>query len=406
MKDAFESLRRLARSGLASARTVFAQARTFLLAGLETLRTGATAGVRRTRAFTLQAWQAACAHARAGWVSFRESWTKTDWFAGLEPLPPGMASSLAAMAIVTGLVLTSLLHADYHQRQAMEARMIASGEHPSQQPPPGTEPAPEAVPEPAIPEAAPAPSAGAALPQAGEAFVERFDRDAITDRWSISHGWSNGSWMLNDWQRSAVEVKPGLLTLHLRRGPEGSKNELSSGEVQSHQRHRYGYFEVRMKVPRGAGLVTGVFSYAGRDGRIRPNEIDIEILGRNTRVVELTIHEGGQATSQKITLPFDAADGFHTYGFDWQPESVRWYVDGKLIHVEDGPAARRVTRPQQLILNLWASRELHAWVGRIDMTRAPWRLDVSCIAYSPAYSGPLCSPDPPGLPAPALRRRQ
>lgn len=405
MKETLERLRRLARSGLARARAVLAQARPLLLAALETIRETAAAGVRRTRAVTLRTWRAMSAHTRAGWISFRDSWTKKDWFAGMEPLPPGLASNLAAIAIVTGLVLTSLLYADYYERQAMEARMIASGEHPSQQPPPGAGPEAEPVPEQVTPEASPAPSA-AALPQTGETFIERFDRSDITDRWNISHGWSNGSWMLNDWRRSEVEVKPGLLTLHLRRGPEEAGNELSSGEIQSHQRHRYGYFEVRMKVPRGAGLVTGVFSYAGRDGRVRPNEIDIEILGRNTRVAELTIHEGGQATSQRITLPFDAADGFHTYGFDWQPGFVRWYADGKLIHVEDGPAARRVTRPQQFILNLWASRELHAWVGRIDMARAPWRLEVSCIAYAPAYSGTLCSQDPPVSPPIGLRRKQ
>jgi len=404
MKETLERLRRLARSGLASARAVVTHARTFLLAAWETIRTRSGAGLRQTRAFTLRAWQVTRTQARAGWISFRDSWTKKDWFAGMEPLPPGMASNLAAIAIVTGLVVTSLVYADYHARQAMEARQIASGEHPSQQPPPSVEPEAPPVPEPATPEAAPAPSASGALPQTGEAFVERFDRDTLSDRWNISHGWSNGSWMLNDWQQSEVETRPNLLTLHLRRGPKTSKNELSSGEIQSHQRHRYGYFEVRMKVPRGAGLVTGVFSYAGRDGRTRPNEIDIEILGRNTRVVELTIHEGGQATSQKITLPFDAADGFHTYGFDWQPGFVRWYADGKLIHVEDGPAARRVTRPQQFILNLWASKELHAWVGRIDMTRAPWRLDVSCIAYAPAYSGEICSPPPQGAATPDLRR--
>lgn len=382
----------MARSGLASARAGFRHARGFGLRCWESFTTAAAGALVRARSITTATLATVRTRTRAGWVSFRDSWTKKDWMAGMEPLPPGMASNLAAIAIVTGLVLTSLLYADYHQRQAMEARMIASGEHPSQQLPSDTPDSP-AVPEPATPEAAPAPSASPALPQTGEAFVERFGRDAISDRWNISDGWSNGDWMLNDWRRGEVEHRTDLLTLHLRPGPSNSTKELSSGEIQSHQRFRYGYFEVRMKVPRGAGLVTGMFSYAGRDGRVRPNEIDIEILGRNTRVVELTIHEGGQATSKKVTLPFDAADGFHTYGFDWQPGYVRWYVDGQLIHVEDGPAARRVTRPQQFILNLWASRELHAWVGRIDMARAPWRLDVACVAYSPAYSGAICGPE-------------
>ncbi len=372
MKETLERLRRLARAGLNSARTAY----------------------DRARASAIQAWTATPDKLREGWASFRDSWTKKDWMAGIEPLPPGMAPILAAIAMVTGLVVTSLVYGDHYQRQAWEHRLIPSGEHPSQQddfPAPVEEPDAQPVPDPDTPEATPAPSAGSALPQQGEAFVERFDRDAIDDRWVVADGWSNGTWMANDWRRSSVGIQPNLLTLNLKKNPKGSEYELASGELQTHARHRYGYFEIRMKVPRASGLVTGFFTYAGRDGAQRPNEIDIEILGRNTRVVELTIHENNRPTSKKITLPFDAADDFHTYGFDWQPGHVRWYADGQLIHSETGGAAQRLVRPQQLFLNLWSSKELHAWVGRLDTNRAPWKLDVSCMAYAPTYTGALCN---------------
>lgn len=371
MKEPLEWLRRLARSGLDSARAGFGRART---------------GAARV-------WDGARMWARESWVSIRDSWTRTDWFAGMEPLPPGMAAHLAAIGIVTGLVVTSLVYGDHYNRQVAEDRLYPSWEHPSQQEalpqPDASEDAEPTVPDLATPEAAPAPSAGPALPQTGEAFVERFD-DPIQDRWRLSDGWSNGSWMANDWRASSVEVKPNLMTFHMRKSAKGSAYEFASGETQTHAKFRYGYFEVRMKVPRGAGLVTGMFTYAGREGSVRTNEIDIEILGRNTRVVELTIHEGGRATPKKITLPFDSADGFHTYGIDWQPGHIRWYADGKLIHAETGPVARRVTRPQQLILSLWGSRELDAWVGKLDAARAPWRLEVTCVAYNPDYAGEIC----------------
>jgi hypothetical protein len=48
-------------------------------------------------------------------------------------------------------------------------------------------------------------------------------------------------------------------------------------------------------------------------------------------------------------------------------------------------------RPQQLILNLWASEQLDSWVGKLDLAKAPWRLDVSCMAYAATYSGRICS---------------
>ncbi|MDP3495622.1 MAG: family 16 glycosylhydrolase [Hyphomonadaceae bacterium] len=361
----------------------------------------AWAGARKAssegRTSAAQLWATASERTRNGlkhgWISFRDSWTKQDWLAGIKPLPPGMAGNLTAIAIVTGLVVTSLVYGDYHQRRIAEARMIPSGEHPSQQQPlPTPEPAP--VPEPVTPpdpEAAPAPSAGPKFPQMGEAFVERFDGDELDGRWYVSDGWSNGDWMDNDWRASQISLGEHGATMTMEASPEGSEKPLASAEMKVQQDFRYGYFEIRMRVPRDPGIVTGVFTYAGQDGATRPHEIDIEILGRHTNMLEATIHENGKPTHKRIRLPFDAADGFHTYGFDWQPDAIRWYADGKMIHEERGPVVARMTRPQQFIIDLWATRALKEWVGPLNMSKAPWKLDIACVAYAPAYgSKSLC----------------
>ena len=347
-------------------------------------------GEGRTRAALLwtKASQTTRKGMKDGWISFRDSWTKQDWMAGIKPLPPGMAGNLAAIAIVTGLVVTSLVYGDYHQRRIAEARLIPSGEHPSQQQPaPTPEPAP--VPEPvtpAEPNAAPAPAAGPKLPQMGEAFIDRFDGDELDGRWYVSDGWSNGDWMDNDWRASQISLAEHGLTMTMDHGPEGSPKPLASAEMKVQQDFRYGYFEINMRVPSGPGIVTGVFSYAGQDGAVRPHEIDIEILGRHTNMLEATIHENGKPTHKRIRLPFDAADGFHTYGFDWQPDAIRWYADGKLIHEERGPVVARMRRPQQFIIDLWATKALKEWVGPLNLSKAPWKLDIACVAYAPTYA--------------------
>lgn len=252
----------------------------------------------------------------------------------------------------------------------------------------------------AHPAAGPAPAAEAgaapaasdqALPQIGEPFVDRFDRADITDRWYFSDGWTNGPWMANDWRASEVEVTPEGLTLHLRPAPAGSKLEYAGAEIQTRDSYRYGYFEARMRIPRGSGVIAAMFTYAGKSGAVKPNEMDIEILGRATEYVEMTIHETGHTTTRKQQMPFDSADGYHTYGLDWQPGHVRWYLDGKLVHEESGPAARRVVRPQKLMFSLWGSKTLGQWAGEMDRTKAPWRLDIACVAYQPAYTAPLCN---------------
>jgi endo-1,3-1,4-beta-glycanase ExoK len=283
---------------------------------------------------------------------------------------------------------------------AVEAKSIASQEHPAQQAaieaaiavatpaPAEVAPAPEAAPEPAATVAAPVPK----LPQVGKAFIDRFGDEWVNEeRWYISDGWSNGDWMESEWLRSQVSVTDEGLRLMVSRQPEGSKKPLGGGEVQTHGTYRYGYFETRMRIPRDPGLITGAFTYAGRDGEKAPEEIDIEFLGRATRRVELTIHENNRSTHRKIDLPFDAAEGFHSYAFDWQPDSVRWYVDGVMVHEVRGQTVANLTRPQKLMISNWATRELRAWAGEIDLSRGPWMLDVACVAYAPKYEGkPLC----------------
>ena len=413
MKGKYESL-------LQQAQAAVGRARAGLKRVLTGVRTSAQRGWSRARELSGQAWtnvreasrqgwsaasrfsiktsQRTASAFKRGWISFRDSWTKEDWFAGIKPLPPGMAGNLTAIAIVTGLVLTSLVYGDYHERKVEEARLIPSGEHPSQQDTPPVEPEaapapaplPAPVPEPAKPAepgAALAPSAPSKLPQMGEAFVERFGSDDIDGRWFVSDGWSNGDWMDNDWRRSQLNFGGNGLAMVMGPGHEDSDKPLASAEIRTNEFYRYGYFEVRMKVPRDPGVVTGVFTYAKPEGKVRPNEIDIEILGRETRILEATIHENGKPTHKKIRLPFDAADGFHTYGFDWQPNVVRWYADGKMIHEERGAAAVRLKRPQQLMINLWSSSKLKDWVGKLDRSKAPWSLDVACVAYAPTYGG-------------------
>jgi endo-1,3-1,4-beta-glycanase ExoK len=275
---------------------------------------------------------------------------------------------------------------------AIEQRAIAAQEHRSQEKPERDGRLPDSGPEQEeLAHSAPAPAESSEPDVTGKPFIDRFDAPTLSSRWFVSDGWSNGSWMANDWRASEVEIVPHGLALHLRKSAAGSEHELAGGEIRTLDYYRYGYFEIRMKVPRDPGVLIGVFTYADRKDKVRPNEIDIEILGKRTRTAELTIHENGRPTHKKIPLPFDAAEDFHTYGFDWQPGHVRWYADGRLIHEETGTAARNLVRPQQFIISVWASRELDSWVGNLDMSRAPWRMDVSCVAYASAYSGPLCN---------------
>ena len=326
---------------------------------------------------------------RAAWVNHLRAWLDADWFAGIKPLPPTMASKVAAVAMIGSIITVSLVYGENYLDGLWRGRLMASDElsHERQTDVPNEETTPntEATPAPAAP-ALPAPN------QIGEPFIDRFDQPTLGSHWFVSDGWGNGPHMDNDWRKSQVSTGPNGLVLTLDKSPPGEAKPLVSGEVRTMPFYRYGYFEVNMKVPRGSGLVTGIFTYAHIDGRVRSNEIDVEILGRDTRTLEATIHENGKSTHKRVRLPFDSADGFHTFGFDWQPGYVRWYADGKMIFEEAGPAAARLVRPQQLIFDVWGSTQLKSWVGPIDHNRAPWTLEIKCAAYQPTYPGrELCT---------------
>jgi beta-glucanase (GH16 family) len=103
----------------------------------------------------------------------------------------------------------------------------------------------------------------------------------------------------------------------------------------------YGRFEARIRIPRGQGLWPA-FWMLGTDidavGWPRSGEIDImENIGREPAIVHGTLHGPGYSGANGIgradTLSSGAyADDFHIFAVSWQPNEIRWYVDGRLYH--------------------------------------------------------------------------
>lgn len=231
--------------------------------------------------------------------------------------------------------------------------------------------------------------------QAGAAprpFVERFQTPVLDERWLVSDGWHSGEWFSAEWRASQTRLGPQGVTLTLApRNGEGEKPYVS-GEFSTREAYRYGYFEARLRMPRGRGLVSAFFTFARPGGLETRNEIDMELTGYDTRRIELVYHVAEQATLKVLELPFDAAADFHTYAFEWRPRIIRWYIDGRLVHVSRGRLVRQLDRPQRIFASLWNSERMPRWLGVIDPSEAPWEMRVACIAYAPTYEGrSLCA---------------
>ncbi|MER3444354.1 MAG: hydrolase [Armatimonadota bacterium] len=153
---------------------------------------------------------------------------------------------------------------------------------------------------------------------------------------------------------------------------------------------RYGRFEARIKLPRGQGLWPAFWLLGNNIGTVSwplCGEIDVmENIGREPRTVHGTLHgpgySGGAGIGKPYTLPADFADAFHVFALEWEPQELRWYVDG--VHYQtrtpaDLPEGARwvFDRPFFLILNLAVGG---AWPGMPDATtRFPQRMLVDYV---------------------------
>ena len=213
-------------------------------------------------------------------------------------------------------------------------------------------------------------------------FRDDFDR-LDTERWYISDGWSNGDWMACTWSQDMVAVEEGALKLTLSTAPQGGDNSLCA-EIQTHATYLYGTFEARMRTEAASGVNANIFTYIGPTHGESHNEIDVEILTRNTREVQFATHLEDRPTySHVATLPDgETTDAeFHTYSFTWEPDRVRWYIDGVLANELTGADVPQVA--QKIYLSHWNTTIMTDWMGEFVDPGRPLVLDVDWVAYTP-----------------------
>ncbi len=188
-----------------------------------------------------------------------------------------------------------------------------------------------------------------------------------------------------------VYVEDGVLRIRSRERNYGSQ-QYTSGRLDTRDKFApvYGLFEIRAKLPAGQGLWPAHWLYpqnrdwrmeclmaeevaAGREHLIpeeRPwySEIDImEFLGHERGVVYGTLHyctfDGKRkSTSGKVSGDTDYSADFHVYSLEWRPDSIKWYIDGKLYHAT---ASGIPHTPHYIILNTAVGG---SWPGNPDST--------------------------------------
>lgn len=163
------------------------------------------------------------------------------------------------------------------------------------------------------------------------------------------HGWGNNEWeYYTDRVENVAHDGGGNLAITARQETlddsfcwYGECTHTSARcTTQDKEEFTYGRIEARMKLPYGQGIwpafwmLGANFASAGWPGA---GEIDImEHIGREPRTVHGTVHgpgySGASGIGAGITLNEDIADDFHVFGIEWEPDIIRWYVDGRLYN--------------------------------------------------------------------------
>jgi len=207
-------------------------------------------------------------------------------------------------------------------------------------------------------------------------FTEEFNRPRLDrSKWTRCYWWDKGGctnlankelqWYMPD----NVSVADGHLRLTARpekvAGHEGRTFNYTSGMVTTGRDYlerarpdrfatKYGYFEIRAKVPRGKGLWPAIWLLPSTQ-EPRP-EIDIlEVLGHTTSTYEMHLHyldkQKNWKSAGKNASTVDLADNWHVYGLEWRKDAVIWYLDGKEMWRYTNPEGIS-QEPMYLLINL------------------------------------------------------
>ena len=160
----------------------------------------------------------------------------------------------------------------------------------------------------------------------------------------------------------------------------------------------YGYFETRAQLPAGQGLWPA-FWLVGAG-----SELDVfEVLGNSPSTLYSTTHGSTNGVwggvGQAFTVP-DTSAGFHTYGVDWEPTTVTYYMDG--VKLGSAPTPTSMSVPMYMLLNL-AVGGAGSWPGAPDASTAfPATMQVDYVrAYATAGTtfsgGPAVLPTSPSV---------
>jgi beta-glucanase (GH16 family) len=224
-----------------------------------------------------------------------------------------------------------------------------------------------------------------------EDLWDEFDGRTIdTNKWVVGMTWWQGrqpAWF----NPKNVQVHGGQLHLTMRKEPVPEQttargyHDYTSAAMHAKSRSSYGYYEVKARPMNSGGSSSFWFQQEDRD--LFPKwltEIDVfELCGKSAthdRRDYMTVHVFSTPDEKRHwqigsywEAPRRLAEGFHVFGFEWDPAELRWYVDGVLVHTVQN------THWHQPLLLTFDSETMPEWFGMPNDADLPSTFSIEYV---------------------------
>jgi beta-glucanase (GH16 family) len=149
-----------------------------------------------------------------------------------------------------------------------------------------------------------------------------------------------------------VAVQGKVQTFEFQSGMVTSGKGSTAGTVR--WAGTYGYYEARMKFGKGQG-VWPAFWLLPVNGDWPPEIDTMEFIGGKPDQILQTVHwkQGGTGTpleDSQVIRGKDFSGGWHTYGVDWEPGRIDWYIDG--VKTRSYTGVNVPSQPMEIVIDL------------------------------------------------------
>lgn len=244
-------------------------------------------------------------------------------------------------------------------------------------PEPTPTPEPTATPKPTnTPAPTPTPTP---LPKLEPLYVDFKGGNSNSSITEIANGWTNGNPFNVTWRKSNCTFTDDKMQLII--DTDNGSLPYSGGEYRTRKFYGYGRYEVSMKAIKNDGVVSSFFTYTGPSDKNPWDEIDIEILGKDTTKVQFNYYTNSRGNHEYMhDLGFDASEDFHVYAFEWYEDKIVWFVDG--VEVYTATANIPSTRGK-IMMNAWCGKGVDGWLKAFDPSNLPLTAEYEWFSYTP-----------------------